>query len=303
MSRVAYNWGELEGVSPFGDIFYTTLQRLKMTLNNHTPVEASQSHQDHLWRQISSLPYFRGFLRAVEARFYENIDLPSPTLDLGCGDGHFASLAFERKLEVGIDPWEGPLQQAAKSGAYLELIKGSGDKLPFEDGHFASAISNSVLEHIPHLQPVIREVSRVLQPGAPFVFCVPNHQFLANLSIANFLARIGLRNAADGYRKFFNKISRHHHCDDPLTWQKRLEKEGFELMSWWHYFSPQAFHVLEWGHYFGLPSLVTKKLFGRWILVPRHWNLFLVEKMTRRYYNERSNQPLGSYTFYIARKK
>lgn len=274
-----------------------------MTLNNHIPVEASQSSRDHLWRQISSLPYFRGFLRAVEARFYENIDLPSPSLDLGCGDGHFASLAFERKMEVGIDPWEGPLRQAEKSGAYLELIKGSGDKLPFEDAHFASAISNSVLEHIPDLQPVIREVSRVLQPGAPFVFCVPNHQFLANLSIANFLQKIGLKSAARGYRNFFNKISRHHHCDDPIAWQKRLEDSGFELVDWWHYFSPKAFHVLEWGHYFGLPSLITKKLFGKWILAPKRWNLFLVDRMTRRFYNESSNQPLGSYTFYIARKK
>ena len=239
-----------------------------MTLHNHIPVEASQSKRDYLWQQISSLPYFRGFLRAVEARFYENIDLPAPTLDVGCGDGHFASLTFQRKLEVGIDPWEEPLRLAEKSGAYLELINGGGDKLPFEDGHFASVISNSVLEHIPDLQPVIKEVSRVLRQGALFVFCVPNHQFLSNLSIARFFEKIGLKGAARGYREFFNKISRHHHCDDPITWQKRLEQEGLELVDWWHYFSPGAFHILEWGHYFGLPSLITKKLFGRWILVP-----------------------------------
>ncbi len=83
------------------------------------------------------------------------LTLPSPTLDLGCGDGHFASLAFNYPLEVGIDPWEGPLRQAAKSGAYLALIKGSGDTLPFEDASFSSAVSNSVLEHIPELEPVI----------------------------------------------------------------------------------------------------------------------------------------------------
>ncbi len=274
-----------------------------MVLHNHIPVEAAQSTRDHLWRQISSLPYFRGFLRAVEARFYENIPLPSPTLDLGCGDGHFASLTFDRKLEVGIDPWEGPLRQAAKSGAYLEVIKGSGEKLPFADAHFASAVSNSVLEHIPDLQPVLTEVARVLKPGAPFVFCVPNHQFLDTLSIAAFFSRIGLKGVARAYRRFFNRISRHHHCDDPQTWQKRLEEAGFELVDWWHYFSPGAFHVLEWGHYFGLPSLVTRKIFGRWILAPRRWNLFLIESITRRYYNEPAIQPEGAYTFYIGRRK
>ena len=274
-----------------------------MTLHNHTPIEASQSSQDHLWRQISSLPYFRGLLRAVEARFYENIDLPSPTLDLGCGDGHFAFLTFSRKLEVWIDPWEGPLQQAKRSGAYATLVKESGDRIPYADGYFASVISNSVLEHIPELDPVIREVSRVLKSGGPFIFCVPNHQFLDNLSISNILEKLKLKRLAVQYRRFFIRITRHHHCDDPETWKKRLEENGFELVDWWHYFSPSAFHVLEWGHYFGLPSLVSKKLFGRWILAPYHWNLFPVEMITRSLYNENSIQPAGSYTFFIARKK
>jgi SAM-dependent methyltransferase len=274
-----------------------------MTLHQHKPVEGSESKKDHLWRQISSLPYFRGLLRAVEARFYENIDLPGPTLDLGCGDGHFASLAFDRPLDVGIDPWEGPLRQAAKSGAYITLIKGSGDTLPFEDGHFSSAVSNSVLEHIPDLQPVIMEVARVLKPGAPFVFCVPNHQFLPNLSISNFFDGIRLRKLGDAYRRFFNKVSRHHNCDDPETWRLRLEKAGFELVDWWHYFSPRSLHILEWGHYLGLPSLVSRKLLGRWILIPRRWNLFFVEKISRQCYDEASEQPQGAYTFYIARRK
>lgn len=274
-----------------------------MTLNNHNPIEANKSNQDHLWKQISSLPYFRGFLRAVEARFYENISLPSPTLDLGCGDGHFASLAFSRKLEVGIDPWEGPLQQAKRSGAYITLVKESGNKIPYADGYFASVISNSVLEHIPVLDPVINEVSRVLRSGGPFVFCVPNHQFLDNLSVAAFLDKLGLKKLAAHYRRIFNRISRHHHCDSPDTWKKRLAENGFELVDWWHYFSPRAFHILEWGHYFGLPSLLTKKLFGKWIIAPYHWNLFLVDRVTRPLYNEPSIQPSGSYTFYIARKK
>ena len=274
-----------------------------MVFKKHIPIEASQANRDYLWQQISSLPYFRGFLRAVESRFYENIELPKPILDLGCGDGHFASLTFGYKLDVGIDPWESPLRQAEKSGAYCTLVKGSGNQIPFEDAHFSSAISNSVLEHIPELDPVLLDLARVLKPGAPFVFCVPNHQFLDNLSIGRFLEIIGLKGLAHGYRKFFNKISRHHHCDDTETWNTRLSKTGFELVDWWHYFSPQAFHVLEWGHYFGLPSLFTKKIFGRWILAPFHWNLFIVELFTRKLYNEASIQPFGSYTFYIARRK
>ena len=57
-----------------------------------------------LWRHISSLPYFRGFLRAVEDRFLQEIPLTEPQLDLGSGDGHFASVAFNRKPDFGLDP-------------------------------------------------------------------------------------------------------------------------------------------------------------------------------------------------------
>jgi SAM-dependent methyltransferase len=274
-----------------------------MTLHRHNPVEAHAASKDHLWRHISSLPYFRGVLRAVEARFYENIDLPAPTLDLGCGDGHFASLAFDRKLDVGIDPWRAPLQEAAARGGYLEVLEASGNSIPYADGFFASAVSNSVLEHIPDLDAVLCELARVLQPGAPFVFCVPNHQFLKSLSISNFLDRIHLKRLGDAYRSFFNRISRHHHCDDPQMWQTRLDVAGFDLVDWWHYFSPRALRVLEWGHYLGLPALLSRKLFGRWILVPKHWNLFLTLLITSRAYNEGSMQQDGAYTFYITRRK
>lgn len=274
-----------------------------MTLHRHIPVEAAGADKDHLWLHVSGLPYFRGLLRAVEARFYENIELPSPTLDLGCGDGHFASLVFDRKLEVGLDPWSAPLGEAEKRGGYVEVVEASGDAIPYADGTFASAVSNSVLEHIPELDPVLADLARVLKPGAPFIFCVPNHNFLGALSVSNFFDRIGLKFLGNAYRRFFNRIARHHHCDDPATWKARLEKTGFELVDWWHYFSPRALRVLEWGHYFGLPSLITRRLFGRWILVPRRWNLFLTLMVTRSSYAENSIQLLGTCTFYIARRK
>jgi len=274
-----------------------------MVLKQHTPLEAKNSPLDHLWPQISSLPYFRGVLRAVEARFYGNIELPAPTLDLGCGDGHFAGLAFDRRLEVGLDPWPGPLREAEKSGVYQKTIEAEASKIPYPDAYYSSAVSNSVLEHIPDLDPVLSELARVLKPGAPFIFCVPNHRFLSTLSIGRFFNKIRLKGLGDLYRRFFNRISRHHHCDDLSTWQQRLDAAGFEIVDWWDYFSPRSQHVLEWGHYIGLPSLICHWLLRRWILVPAKWNLFFTELITRGAYNEASIQPEGVYTFYITRKK
>ena len=258
--------------------------------------------KDHLWPQIKEMPYFRGLLRAVEARMYEDINLAGPVLDLGCGDGHFASVAFDHKIDVGIDPWKGPVNLAKKQDSYILVINGLGNRMPLPDEYFNSVVSNSVLEHIVDLDEVIQDVYRVLKPGGKFIFCVPNHQFLSNLSISNGLDKIGLKFLGNWYRKFFNWISRHHHCDSPQVWNERLIKAGLTIDDHWNYFSPQAFHLLEWGHYFGLPSLVSHFLFHKWILVPKKWNLVFTEKITRKFYSEELNQPNGSYTFYIAHK-
>ncbi len=259
--------------------------------------------KDFLFLHISGLPYFRGLLRAVESCFYQDLlPLPAPVYDLGCGDGHFASLTFEQKIDVGLDPWHGPVHEAAKHGAYRSLVEADAAHAPFPSGYFATCISNSVLEHIPHLDEVLVETARLLKPGSLFIFCVPNNNFLPNLSIARFFDWIGLKSLAAAYRSFFNRISRHHHCDDPEIWRQRLEKAGFKIEKYWHYFSPSALAALEWGHYLGLPSLLSHALFGRWILVPTRWNLAPTLAALRPYYNEPVPQEKGAYTFYIARR-
>lgn len=260
------------------------------------------SAKDFLWLNLKELPYFRGLLRAVEARFYQDINLPSPVLDLGCGDGDFASITFDRSLDVGLDPWAGPVRKAVKTRAYQLVIQGVGSQIPFPDAYFSSAFSNSVLEHISDLDPVLAELARVMKSGSTFVFCVPNHNFLGNLSISNLADRLGFRGVGDAYRAFFNRISRHHHCDTPEVWQQRLERAGFAIDRWWHYFSPEALRVLEWGHYFGLPSWLIHAFTKRWILVPNAWNLSVTRPLVEKYYHQSPEHPQGSYTFYITHR-
>lgn len=258
--------------------------------------------KDYLFCQISSLPYFRGFLRAVEAGFYDDIDLPAPVLDLGCGDGHFAALTFDRKLDIGTDPWWEPLRESAERRAYRMLAQTDGADQPFPADYFASAVSNSVLEHIDHIDDVLRDTARVLKPGAPFIFCLPNERYLTELSIAGFLERIGMRRLAAAYREWFRKVTRTYHADQPEVWEQRLQRAGFVLDRHWDYFSPKALSILEWGHFFGVPSLVSRWLTGRWVLVPTRWNLFWIERYLRPY-AQSVPDPLGTYTFFIAHKR
>ncbi len=256
--------------------------------------------KDFLWLNLRELPYFRAMLRAVEAQFYQEYELPSPTLDLGCGDGHFAKVTFSRKIDVGLDPWSGPILQAARTGAYRCLVQADAGRMPLPSGYFASALSNSVLEHIPHVQAVLAELHRVCQPGALFLFCVPNPRYLSELSVAGMLQRVGLTGLGSAYRGWFKRMSRVEHAVWPETWQGWLETAGFRLEKWWHYFSPQAMRTLEWGHYFGAPTLLPHAITHRWIVAPYHWNLSLTERLVRRYALARPD-PNGTFTFYVAR--
>jgi SAM-dependent methyltransferase len=278
------------------------LLMLKEYSKDHlTVASGSETQKDFLWLHLRDLPYFRALVRSVEAEFFQDFDLPSPQLDVGCGDGHFASLVFNKPVDVGVDPWGGPIREAARRKCYRLLSQADAGVLPFPANTFGSAFSNSVLEHIPHVEKVLAETARVLKPGAPFVFSVPNPAYFDELSISSRLSRLGMRRLSATYRDWFRRISRVHHTETPEVWQDWLEVAGFSLERWWHYFSPQAMRVLEWGHYFGAPTLLPHLLTGRWILVRQRWNLALTERVLRPYAQPVSH-PQGTFTFFVARK-
>jgi SAM-dependent methyltransferase len=110
---------------------------------------------------------------------------PFPTkglgLDIGCGDGLLMDLILERVrprpsvVGIDIDPLE--TTDAQRMGVYERVHACPGEKIPEGDASFDFAFSNSVLEHIPDLDGVLQEVSRVLKTGASFLFTVPGPDF------------------------------------------------------------------------------------------------------------------------------
>ena len=214
---------------------------------------------------------------------------------------HFASVALPRPLAAGIDPGSAVLNEAQARGAYHLLAQALGSGLPFADGHFATVVSNSVLEHIPGVDAVLAEIARVLRPGGRFIFCVPGDRFTELLLFTQLFRRLRLEPLAAAYGRSFDRISRHHHCDSPEIWRDRLQAAGLRLDTHFYYFSARATHALDLGHYLGLPSLIAKRLFGRWVLAPTRWNLALTERWLRPLYEE----PLpdtGAYLFLVAHR-
>jgi len=120
--------------------------------------------------------------RAVELEVVIRHGLPGGTgLDLGCGDGKLMRILLEN-LEsppslVGVDLDSQETRDAMASGVYRRVHTAPGDRIPEPDASFDFVFSNSVLEHIDDIDPVIDEVARLLRPGGAFLFTVPADGF------------------------------------------------------------------------------------------------------------------------------
>jgi len=260
---------------------------------------------DLLWLNISELPYFRGFLRAIEGRFLREFELKTQILDLGCGDGHFGTRAFPEIPKIGVDPSFSALLEARAFSSYQFLINCDGSKLPFKNNSVKMVVSNSVLEHIQSVDFVIKEANRVLDIEGCMLATMPNQNFTENLQIAISLEKIRLNRLANAYRKFFNRISRHYHTDSKEGWQQRFLENNFKISSSFNYFPQRSLRILEFGHYFGLPSWINKKIFGKWVLFPTKKNPFLrriFEFLGKEFIRKKKSED-GAYTLISAIKK
>ena len=258
------------------------------------------SQDDIFTKHLTTLPAFRALLRSIEARMVMEFDFLEPILDFGCGDGHFGHISLVRGSAVGIDASIASLREAETLQCYRSLVQADDKGLPFDTGTFNSALCNSVLEHIPNIESALSELHRVMKPECMLVFTVPSQYFREFLSIRSVLIKCGLYRLARYYERFFDSVSHHHHYYTPVEWKALLDNADFNMESFTYYCSRRALWAIEWGHYFGLPSLLSRKLIGNWILSKSRVNLWLTEKMFRPHYEEKLPKR-GAYMIIVAR--
>jgi len=193
----------------------------------------------------------------------------APILDIGCGDGVFSAVLFKDQIDVGIDPDPKELARAAELGKYKELINCFGQSIDKPDGSFNTIFSNSVLEHIEDLRPVLVEAKRLLAPGGRFYVTVPSDLFDHYSWIYQSLSAAGLDDLADRFRLFFNKFWKHYHYYTPAGWTRLFEQVGFSVVDHQEYCPKQNCLLHDALAPFGGPSMIAKKLTGRWFPFPR----------------------------------
>src|SRR5262249_16228730 len=111
--------------------------------------------------------------RAQEAVLLDAIEQPLPVLDLGCGDGLFASLSPRLRGAVGLDLDPGEVRRARSRRVYRHVVTADAREIPFRAAVFGAVVSISALEHVAGLEGVLAEVRRVLVPSGRFAFSVP----------------------------------------------------------------------------------------------------------------------------------
>jgi SAM-dependent methyltransferase len=90
-------------------------------------------------------------------------------IDVGCGTGSYAAALPELGWTVtGVDVSEDMLRRAREKG--VQAVRADATDIPFPDATFAAAVSMFTHTDIDEFGQVVREVTRVLQPGGPFVY-------------------------------------------------------------------------------------------------------------------------------------
>lgn len=91
-------------------------------------------------------------------------------VDVGCGNGAFAELLFERAGAAhveGVDPSKGQLAyaEARLRGRNVALRASSATELPFPDAAFDAAAMAHVIFFVPEPERGVAEMVRVVRPG------------------------------------------------------------------------------------------------------------------------------------------
>jgi len=169
------------------------------------------------------------FLKAIEGEAFLEAELARPVLDLACGDGVFTKCVFNERFEAGFDLGFDDLAKARSARTHVNLVQANAYETPFRSGNFGSIISVCAIEHMPDIDRVLSEVSRLLKPGGSFVFTVPSVHFGPGLLTPSIYRVLGLNGKAARYADRKNARSQHYHVLNASEWEAALGRAGLRM--------------------------------------------------------------------------
>jgi ubiquinone/menaquinone biosynthesis C-methylase UbiE len=135
-------------------------------------------YETPIWRPLhtwigSGISMGKEVEEVLDMSTMENVEM---VVDLACGTGHYAR-AFARELPgaeiYGVDISLGMLVQGHRMAqnkglSTIRFIRGDIQSLPFSDNSVDQVNCSGALHLFPKLEPIWKEVARVLKPGGIF---------------------------------------------------------------------------------------------------------------------------------------
>ena len=221
-----------------------------------------------LYNYLLQAPVLLAIERTMECEILSKLEFNRPILDIGCGEGVFANILFDEKIDLGIDPNGRELERCKQYQGYNELIECFGNNIPKEAGTFNTIFSNSVLEHIEDLDTVLKEAHRLLSTNGRMYVTIPTNLFDKYNLIYQVFSFLHLKTLSEKYRVFFNNFWKHYHYYDKAGWEATFNKSGLKVISYREYNSKSTCLFNDALVPLSLPGFVFKKFTNRWILFP-----------------------------------
>lgn len=145
----------------------------------------SRSYYEALWEGVPVGVHPSEF--ALRKRFLlEHVSAGERVLDIGCGEGWFASeLMRAGAAVVGLDVAEEPLRRGCERDPVLDLrLLDPKGPWPFGIADFDAVWAGETIEHIVDTAGWLSEARRVLRPGGRLLLSTPAHGRLRVLRLA-----------------------------------------------------------------------------------------------------------------------
>lgn len=118
----------------------------------------------------------------MEAAFLEKAAAGAPgrLLDLACGEArHAPDLHCRGWKVIGLEPSSAMIAKARRNALEtstpLEMVRGVGERLPFQDGSFDRVLCQSSLDHFANPSAGVKEMARIIRPGGEAIIGIVNY--------------------------------------------------------------------------------------------------------------------------------
>lgn len=183
--------------------------------------DTASAFADSIDRAIATNTYFRGELFVATAR--REVPPGARVLDYGCGPGRMARLIAEQGYAVdAVDPSPMMILEAKKQttdGLRIAFRVNGGNGEDLETDAYASIVCSSVVEFVPDVGGLLRNLSRALRPEGVLILSYSNKYSL-------WRAYATLR-----YRRSLRHLTVQHNVWSLRQTRAALNQAGLEVTS------------------------------------------------------------------------